>query len=154
MATDNINFLSPLNYKVVISKIPNVEYFCTGVTVPAIQLTPAEYSTPGRRIPIFSDKLNFTELSINMIVDENLNNYKEVLDWTKELVYSDDDKPLEKSSDITVVVLSSKNNEVRKIRFTDAFPTSIGDLSFASDRMDVEYMVCMLTFAFTDMVLE
>jgi len=154
MATDNINFLSPLNYKVVISKIPNVEYFCTGVTVPAIQLTPAEYSTPGRTLHMYSDKLNFTELSIQVVIDENLENYKEMLDWTKEIVYNDDKEPLEKSSDITVMILSSHNNLVRKIRFTDAWPTSIGDLTFSSTNTDVEYVTSTMTFAFTDMILE
>jgi hypothetical protein len=152
--TTNINFLSPLNFKVVVGKIPNVEYFCIGATIPAIQLTPANYSTPGRTLHMYSDKLNFEELSLQVVVDENLENYKEMLDWTKEIVYNSDKEPLEKSSDITVMILSSHNNTVRKIRFTDAWPTSIGDLTFSSAQTEVEYVTSTMTFAFTDMILE
>jgi hypothetical protein len=153
-ATDNVNFLSPLNFKVVVGRIPNVEYFCIGVTVPAMQLTPAEYATPGRTLHMYSDKLNFTELIVQVVIDEDLENYKEMLDWTKEIVYNSDKEPLKKSSDITVMILSSHNNTVRKIRFTDAWPTSIGDLTFSSTTPDVEYVIATMTFAFTDMVLE
>jgi hypothetical protein len=103
---------------------------------------------------MYSDKLNFEELSLQVVVDENLENYKEMLDWTKEIVYNSDKEPLEKSSDITVMILSSHNNTVRKIRFTDAWPTSIGDLTFSSAQTEVEYVTSTMTFAFTDMVLE
>ena len=155
-ATTNINFLSPLNYKIVVGKIPNIEYFCTGVTIPEISIEGSNptYSTPTRDIRVYSHKLEYSTLSINTIVDEDLENYTEIYDWIKDLVFSDDTSPLEKSSDITLIIMNSKNNSVKKMRFTNAFPVSIGSLEFNSMNESVEYITTNITFEFTDMILE
>jgi hypothetical protein len=155
-STTNINFLSPLNYKLVVGKIPNIEYFCTGVTIPEISIEGDNptYSTPTRDIRVYSHKLQYSTLSINTIVDENLENYKEIYDWIQDLVFSDDKTALEKSSDITLIIMNSKNNSVKKMRFTNAFPVSIGSLEFNSINESVEYITSTISFEFTDMILE
>mgnify|MGYP000370767393 FL=1 len=152
----NINFLSPLNYKLVVGKIPNIEYFCTSVSVPAISIEGDNptYSTPQREIRVYSHKLNFSPLSITTIIDENLENYKEIYDWIQDIVFSDDSKPLEKSSDITLLIMNSKNNTIKKMRFTNAFPVAIGPLDFTSINESVEYVTSTVEFEFTDMILE
>lgn len=154
--TTNINFLSPLNYKLVVGKIPNIEYFCTSVTIPEISIEGESptYSTPTRDIRVYSHKLQYSSLSITTIVDENLENYTEIYDWIQDIVFSDDKTPLEKSSDITLIIMSSKNNSVKKIRFTNAFPVSIGSLEFNSINESVDYITSNVTFEFTDMILE
>jgi hypothetical protein len=154
--TTNINFLSPLNYKLVVGKIPNIEYFCTGVTIPAISIEGESptYSTPTRDIRVYSHKLQYSTLDITTIVDENLENYTEIYNWIQDIVFSDDKSPLEKSSDITLIIMSSKNNSVKKIRFTNAFPVSIGSLEFNSINESVDYITSNVTFEFTDMILE
>jgi hypothetical protein len=50
--------------------------------------------------------------------------------------------------------MSSKNNSVKKIRFTNAFPVSIGSLEFNSINESVDYITSNVTFEFTDMILE
>jgi hypothetical protein len=154
--TTNINFLSPLNYKLVVGKIPNIEYFCTGVTVPSISIEGESpiFSTPTRDIRAYSNKLHFTTLEITTIIDENLENYKEIYDWIHDIVFTDDNEPLKKSSDITLIIMSSKNNSVKKIRFTNAFPVSIGGLEFTSINESVDYITSNISFEFTDMILE
>jgi hypothetical protein len=154
--TTNVNFLSPLNYKLVVGKIPNIEYFCTGVIVPSISIEGENpmYSTPTRDIRLYSNKLHFTTLDITTIIDENLENYKEIYDWIQDIVFTDDISPLEKSSDITLIIMSSKNNSVKQIRFTNAFPVSIGSLEFTSINESVDYITSNITFEFTDMILE
>jgi hypothetical protein len=149
----NINFLSPHNYKVVIAKIPNIEYFTTGVIIPALNLNPAEYSTPTRQLKVFADHLNFEELILNVIIDEDMENYKEIFDWINEIVYTNDNT-LDKTSDITVMVMNSKNNVIRNIRFTDAYPVSIGDIVFESNTEQLEYLTTAVNFVFTDMIFE
>jgi len=69
-------------------------------------------------------------------------------------VFSDDKTALEKSSDITLIIMNSKNNSVKKMRFTNAFPVSIGSLEFNSINESVEYITSTIAFEFTDMILE
>lgn len=150
-ATDNVNFLSPTGFKLVIKKTPNVEYFCTGVAMPDVIIGETPFSTANRNTSLYADKLNFDFLTVRMMVDEDMQNYREIFDWLNEIVYTDDENLRDKSEDISVVVLSSHNNPVQTIQFTSAFPTSLGSLEFDAKASDVEYLTTEVQFKFTEM---
>lgn len=149
MLTDNINFLSPTGYKLIIQKVPNVEYFCTAVSMPSIMIGETPFNTSTRNISVFADKLNFESLNVRLAVDENMENYKEVFDWINDVVYTEASP--EHLSDMTLLVMSSHNNVTNKIVFKDAYPTSIGNLDFDSRAESVEYITTEVSFKFTEM---
>ena len=41
----NLNYLSPVNFDLVISKLPKTRYFCTGVNIPSVNFSEAIMST-------------------------------------------------------------------------------------------------------------
>ena len=49
-------------------------------------------------------------------------------------------------SDATLVVLTSKNNPIKEIRFRDIYPTSIGELQYTQQATDVEYLTSTVSF--------
>ena len=49
-------------------------------------------------------------------------------------------------SDATLIVLTSKNNPVKEIRFRDIYPTSIGELQYTQQATDVEYLTSTVSF--------
>ena len=78
---DNLDYLSPTQFKFNIHQLPKVEFFCTAANVPAISLGEAVFPTPYKEIPVMGDTLTYDNLSISFIVDENLENYIEMHDW-------------------------------------------------------------------------
>ena len=78
---DNLDYLSPTQFKFNIHQLPKVEFFCTAANVPAINLGEAIFPTPYKQIPVMGDTLTYDNLSISFIVDENLENYIEIHEW-------------------------------------------------------------------------
>ena len=76
-----MDYASPIQFRFKCTKLPQVEFFCQSANVPGISLGSATQSTPLYDVPIPGDKITYQDLSITFIVDENLNNYKEIHDW-------------------------------------------------------------------------
>ena len=76
-----IDYASPIQFRFKCSKLPKVEFFCQTANIPGIGLGTANIETPLKSIPFPGDKVTYQELSISFLVDENLENYKEIHDW-------------------------------------------------------------------------
>ena len=76
-----LDLASPQQFKFSIIKLPKVEYFCTSANVPGISLGTAIQQTPLKDIPVPGDKLTYGDLEISFMVDENLDNYREMHGW-------------------------------------------------------------------------
>ena len=76
-----LDYASPTQFKFQIIKLPKVEYFCTAANVPGINLGTAEQITPLKDIPLPGDRLQYDTLTISFLVDENLENYREIHGW-------------------------------------------------------------------------
>ena len=50
--------------------------------------------------------------------------------------------------DITLFILSSKNNPVATVVMRDAFPVSLSSLDYSSQDSDTNYVQCNVTFAY------
>ena len=44
------------------------------------------------------------------------------------------------------MVLTSKNNPIKEIRFRDVYPTSIGELQYDQQAADVQYLTATVSF--------
>ena len=76
-----LDYASPTQFKFSISKLPKVEYFCTSVNIPGINLGETSQGTPLKRIPIPGDTLVYEPLQMTFLVDENLENFQEIHGW-------------------------------------------------------------------------
>ena len=166
----NLNYLSPVNFDLVISKLPKTRYFCTGVNIPSVNFSEAIMST---KLAIESalpgDKITFDPLTVKFVVDEDMKNYQEIFDWIMRLGPGIDSKDfaslvgqvktgntvttlgddLDMYSDATLMVNTSSNNANIEFNFIDCFPTSLGAIDFTTDASDVSYAVCDLTMRYT-----
>jgi hypothetical protein len=75
------DYASPTQFKFSIIKLPKVEYFCTSVNIPGITLGSTSQPTPLKSIPVPGDNLTYDTLTMNFMVDENLENYQEIHGW-------------------------------------------------------------------------
>ena len=76
-----LDYLSPTQFKFTITQLPKVEFFTTAANIPDISLSDAVIPTPFKSIPVMGQNLTYSNLSITFIVDEFLENYKELHNW-------------------------------------------------------------------------
>ena len=76
-----LDYASPVQFRFKCSKLPTVEFFCQTANIPGISIGSASMPTGLKDIPIPGEKVSYQDLAISFLVDENLNNYKEIHDW-------------------------------------------------------------------------
>ena len=80
-APDKLDYASPIQFRFTCAKLPTVEFFCQTANIPSVTLGTADVETSLKSIPFPGDKLTYGDLNVSFLVDENLNNYKELHDW-------------------------------------------------------------------------
>ena len=80
-----LDYASPIQFRFKMTKIPKVEFFVQTANIPGIRLGTATVPSPLYDYPVPGDKINYQSLDISFLVDENLNNYKELHDWISGL---------------------------------------------------------------------
>ena len=85
-----LDYASPTQFKFSIFKLPKVEYFCTAANIPGVTLGSTYLPTPLKDVPIPGDKLDYDTLNISFLVDENLENYREIHGWLTGLGFPKD----------------------------------------------------------------
>ena len=76
-----LDYASPIQFRFKCTKLPEVEFTCQTANIPGISLGSATQPTPLVDVPIPGDKISYQSLDISFLVDDNLNNYKEIHDW-------------------------------------------------------------------------
>lgn len=170
---DNLSYLAPTQFELLIKKLPNTKYFSTGVNVPSVSVAEVQQPTNlGRNVLIPGDKINFGEITVTFIVDENMENWTELYQWMSQITSSTDpekyrslvgaarraDLPYDGSgdpdavySDMTIVVTTAANNPNRYIRIEGAFPTSLGEITMDTTVAGgLSYVTCTASFQFTN----
>ena len=75
------DYATSTQWRLAFNRIPKTTWFCTAANIPGITLGESTFPTPMADMFITGDKLTFDTLSITFIVDEELQNYRELWDW-------------------------------------------------------------------------
>ena len=174
-----LDYADPTKFKFSITKLPKVEFFTTAANLPGINLGESIFPTPFKQVPVMGDDLTFDNLEITFLVDERLENYRELHQWlvgigfpkartqfssfrkdesstfpTAESVKGDVTNPGTPSGiqamfgDATLTVMTSKNNPVMEVRFSDLYPVALSGLAFNQQETDVTYLTATATFTY------
>jgi len=157
--TTNINYLQPTSFKLLIDRknYPNLEFFCQSVSHPSMSIGGPEIPFRDvRTVPFAGDKFVFTELNVNVIIDEDMNAYQEMYDWMRRIVEVQNATGFDRltgeipaAADLTLNILSSHNNVTKQIRYIDAIPSSIGSVELESTSAGTEFLVFTASFRFS-----
>ena len=79
--SDRLDYSSPTQFRFMIHQLPKVEFFTTAANIPDLSLGEMVIPTPYKSMPILGDQLTFGNLSVSFIVDEYLENYKQIHNW-------------------------------------------------------------------------
>ena len=80
-----LDYASPIQFRFKMAKLPKVEFFVQTANIPGISLGEATVTTPLYDYPVPGDTVKYQTLDLSFLVDENLNNYKELHDWISGL---------------------------------------------------------------------
>lgn len=148
------NYLSPVSFTVTVERLPNVEFFTQKAMVPGITLTPAPQPTPLKVLYNTPDTLEYGDLDLSFIVDENMNNYFEILSWIEGLGTPENSNQyanLESSkygltSNITVLIQNSNKKSNIAFHFKECFPIGLSQIDLDLTQPDINYIECNVTF--------
>ena len=164
---ENRNFLSPVGFKFSLKRAPGVAFFCNQANIPSMDLGIAEQPTYLRNIPTPGDKIQFGDLTLRFLVDEDLVNYMELQRWIRGLGYPEDMDEFRKLegeavlpanfgqagdniySDGTLQILSSNLVPQFQVVFSDLFPYSLSTVTFDATDTDIEYFTADVSFKYT-----
>tara|TARA_B100000427_G_scaffold222624_1_gene186331 strand:+ start:1537 stop:2103 length:567 start_codon:yes stop_codon:yes gene_type:complete len=161
----NKNFLSPVGFKFIIGRTPNVDYFCQAASIPEISVGVREIQTPVKDYVIPGDKMTFGDLNLRFLVNEDLDNYYEIYKWLKGLSNPKDPDEFFKyidnvdeagrvdqekqMSDARLLILNSNYNPISIVNFFNIFPSSLTTLEFDSSVTDINYFTADVNFKYT-----
>jgi hypothetical protein len=145
--SSNVNFLIPTSFKMVIdsSEFGNLEYYITNVSLPSINVGEIDTSYRNYQGFISGEKLVYEALTCQFLIDEDMNNYKEVHDW---LLSNTGESGEIKTKDLILSIFSSKNQPKREIRFVEAFPTNLEGIEFDTQAQGTDYLKGSVTFRY------
>jgi hypothetical protein len=159
----DINFLSPLGYKFVMNRLPNLEYFVQSFDFPALTLneTPG-IQTPFNKLVIAGDHMTFDHFSLTFKIDENMYSYFELYDWMVAVGKPESfdqyaaiaaaGKTSGKGvlSDASLIILNGTMNPNIRIDFFDVLPVRLSNFTFDSKENDVNYITATAEFKYRE----
>ena len=167
----NRNYMSPLGFKLILTKTPKVDFLCQSANIPQISMGTAVQPTYLKDIPVPGDKVLYDDLTVRFLVDEKMENYLAIYKWITGLGYpesigqydqlrkddirtdrrigDDGDPRYFEFSDATLQVLGSNYKPSIHVNFKDAFPISLSTLDFDVSQRDYSFFTASVTFKYT-----
>ena len=165
----NRNFLQPQGFRFQVARAPKVTFFGNAVNIPGMTLRTTVQTTPGLKdIPLPGEIIDFEDLTLRFLVDEDLQNYQEIQNWMRGLGFPESlqeiydlqnqtvgttkllgqNSTMNIYSDGTLTVLDAMQNDNFKVKFSDLFPFSLSTIQFDATMADTEYFTAEVSFKY------
>ena len=157
-----LNQLNVVSFQTNFTRLPNVNFFCQRVNIPAINLGIALQNTPFSDMNYEGDKLTFEQMTMNFYVNEDLSNYLEVYSWLISLGFPDNYKQFNlkesslnfaanesRTSDMNLILETNKSNPNFSVVFKDAFPVSLSSIEFDAAATTLDPVIVDVSFAYS-----
>ena len=162
----NRNYLAPVGFKFCLPSLPTVDFYCQAANVPTISAGYPTVATPFHDYSVPPDKMDFEELTIRFLVDEDMKNFSAIQNWIRGLTKPESfaqvneyldagpyqqpgQRYLNEMQDATLVILTSNYNPNISIKFQGIFPISLTGLNFDVDTNDIQYFTAEATFKYS-----
>ena len=158
----NRNYLSPVGFTFDIARFRKVTFFSQTATIPEISLGSPEQPSYLKSIMHPGDTLQYGDLPVQFLVDEDMINYTLIHNWMTGLGFPEscqqflnlttaddgDRNQLIQYSNATLSVLNSNYNVIANIKFWDLFPSSLSTVEFNASDTDINYVTANATFKY------
>jgi len=163
------NFLQPNGYALTIyrKRFQNLEFFAQRISHPTLTMNPSLIGFKRTDAKFVGDTLEFGELNVEVLLDEQMAVYTEIQNWMESIVNTKVTAPSQNANglgvasvqdmpeyDIRLSILNSNNNVAKTVLYKSCFPISLGNVEFAASVGAIEYVVLPVTFAYTTFTVE
>lgn len=150
---ENFNSLQQNKFKFKMDRIPNVEFRVQKVSLPGVTLGSVDFPSPFTKIPV-PGNLAFDEFTIQFTVGEELEEYREILQWMMDAGQPTHlgqmESPFRNNmSDGSLIILDSASTANFNVTFTEMFPTRLSSLEFDTQIQGSSYVTASASFRFT-----
>lgn len=156
------NLLTGNQFKFTTSRIPILSQFVTGVNVPSIEFVSTDLNTAyGVNIPIGTGKYIFSDLTVNFLVDEELEAWREIYEWIRRIGPMNDTSEgimynncFDSSTTAELTIMNKSYNPNFKFIFHNFFPIALTGFSFTTTAGESIQVSSAATFRFAYYELE
>ena len=126
----NENFNYENRFKVIFAseEYSNLSKNVVDITIPSIDIGTTIQPTMIRNLYIPGNSIEFGDITITFLLDEEYTNYKKIFDWVKICRDFDEINAEKMFSDISVVLLNTKFNPILTLKFENCFPFNLSDI--------------------------
>jgi hypothetical protein len=150
----NINEYHPTKFKIVLTQLPSVEYFCQSVEIPSISIAPTERANPFGHQFVSGTHPVYEPLILTVILDEDFRSWDEIHSWMRGEGFPTgfDEYAKQKNkflySDLILFGLTNSNIPNIEFWFRNAFPSSLSGIRATSTADNQETIVFDVTFRY------
>lgn len=152
MTSTNLSYLHSNRGTLQMVGFPKTTLNITSFNIPGITLPPSYNPSPFSEGVTAGDKITWDDLTFEFLVDEKLENWREMYDWLIALGAPNDKseqylKDL-RSTDISVIVFDAQNNAILNVKFADCVPISLSGIDMSEEVSDTQYKKATMSLAY------
>lgn len=125
-------------------ELRELDFLVAKAPLPDISMAAANQSYRNAKIVIAGSRIEYNDITLELIVDEDAANYKALVDWMVYNSTNDDTKFI----DGTLMVVNSSYKPVREIVFKEMMPTSVSGIPFDTQTTDTDGILMSVTFTY------
>lgn len=154
------DFLSPTGFRLILKRMPNVEFMCQSIELPGISIGEIAVPNPNTYLKKPGGRVDFSDLTVEFKIDEEMKNYIEVYDWIIGLGYPENSsqytaiKNQGVRTEGSIIILTSHNNPSKEFVFEELWPKNLSSIRFNTSETDVTYLTASVTFSFRNFTIK
>lgn len=153
---ENQNLIQPTKYQFVIPTLPFLNYFVQAVTLPGAATSSVRIDTPFSATWRHGDTLEYGELSLSTLIDEDMRVWEESLNWLISLTSPENFSQYARFKnpngslyhDALLTIENNNNLPNLRMNFRELHPTSIGSINFSVSDSAETAIVCDIQFRY------
>lgn len=145
----NLNLFSPNKFLITIPLFPTVQFFAQDCEIPAVSIGKVKMSTnKNLGFPDVGDKLDFEDLTVNFILDEDMAGPKEIYQWMWDAT-DRNRKDFNPFQDMTITALTNNSNANFRVTYKHCVPYSISRVDMSTKRSEDQPNLMTVQFAYS-----
>lgn len=149
---ENTNFLQPTKFTLTFPEVTDTVFFLQKVNIPGISVNELPRQVPNIDLYVPGTRISYNTLDFTFLVNENLSSWRVIHDWMRDNTI--DHKYRYKDIGAVLTVLSNQNNPKIRIKYTNVFPISLGDLEFDTTLSAENHVMSTASFRFDSFDIE
>lgn len=143
---ENTNYLQPTKFLLTFPSISDTTFFCQKLNVPGVSVNEHPRQVPNIDLYTPGTRISYNTLDVEFSVNEDLSAWLVVYNWLRDNTI--DSKFRYKNVDAIVTILSNLNNPKLRVKYSNVFPISLGDIEFDTRLSANEHISAVASFRF------